>query len=219
MAILSLAACNNVGTAYRPGPWGQARHLDPATPVYSGPWLPPRYQPVDELYYPPPPAAPAVAVHAEPMEPIGSWAERNDPPPVVEQDGLAAQTTEMLHSPSAGASYEVNGIVSKDPPVQPSLNIAPSPAKKTKPRTGSWIMEAGGSSCRLQLSSTPALDLYKASTDRCASKSLQNVNAWSARDGEIVLYSHGTVVAQLKGNDTSYFGTLESSGAAIKLTR
>ncbi|MFC4173055.1 AprI/Inh family metalloprotease inhibitor [Microvirga sp. GCM10011540] len=93
------------------------------------------------------------------------------------------------------------------------------PVKSTKPRTGNWTVEADGSSCRLQLSSAPTLDLYKASTTRCTSKILQGVNAWSARDGEIVLYSHGTVVAQLKGDETSYFGILESSGKAIKLTR
>ena len=65
---------------------------------------------------------------------------------------------------------------------------------------GSWTArEATGGSCRISLSSAPALDLYRANAAGCANKDLQKVNAWDYRNGEVYLYQQGgTVVARLR---------------------
>jgi hypothetical protein len=86
---------------------------------------------------------------------------------------------------------------------------------------GNWTArDASGQSCRLQLSSTPALDLYRANAAGCANKDLAKVNAWDYRDGEVYLYqSGGTVAARLRGSGGSLSGILAKSGAPLTLAR
>ena len=63
------------------------------------------------------------------------------------------------------------------PPAAP----LPSPAGRSS-LVGGWTAATGaGATCRIQLSSAPALDLYRASASGCASGDLARVNAWDYR--------------------------------------
>ena len=86
---------------------------------------------------------------------------------------------------------------------------------------GGWTArEATGSTCRVQLSSSPALDLYRASTAGCANKDLARVSAWDYRDGDVYLYQPGgTVAARLRSAGGGMEGALAKSGAPLSLTR
>lgn len=98
---------------------------------------------------------------------------------------------------------------------------APAPVVATRSSaTGSWkAREASGGSCKMTLSSTPSLDLYKAASSGCANKDLQSVNAWEFRDGEVYLYARGGVVARLRDGGGAFNGALAKSGAPLTLTR
>jgi hypothetical protein len=87
---------------------------------------------------------------------------------------------------------------------------------------GGWTArEATGGSCRVTLSSTPALDLYRANASGCANRDLQKVTAWDYRDGEVYLYQPGgSVAARLRVSDgSSLGGVIARSGAGISMTR
>ena len=65
---------------------------------------------------------------------------------------------------------------------------------------GNWSAQTSGGSCRIQLSSSPSLDLYRASASGCSNQDLSKVNAWDYRDGEVYLYqTGGAVAARLRG--------------------
>jgi hypothetical protein len=86
---------------------------------------------------------------------------------------------------------------------------------------GNWTArDASGASCRVQLSSSPALDLYRASAGTCSNKDLSKITAWDYRDGEIYLYQPGgTVTARLRGSGGSLDGVLSKSGAPLSLSK
>ena len=86
---------------------------------------------------------------------------------------------------------------------------------------GNWTArDASGASCRVQLSSSPALDLYRASASGCGNKDLARVTAWDYRDGEIYLYQPGgTVTARLRGGGGSLAGVMSKSGAPLSLSK
>jgi Protease inhibitor Inh len=86
---------------------------------------------------------------------------------------------------------------------------------------GGWTArEATGSTCRVQLSSSPALDLYKASSAGCGNRDLARVSAWDYRDGEVYLYQPGgAVAARLRASGEGLQGALAKSGAPLSLTR
>jgi hypothetical protein len=86
---------------------------------------------------------------------------------------------------------------------------------------GGWTArEASGTSCRVQLSSTSALDLYKASASGCANKDLARVSGWDFREGELFLYQPGgAVAARLRASGSSLEGVLTKSGAPLALAR
>jgi hypothetical protein len=105
------------------------------------------------------------------------------------------------------------------PELSPAAPSTPAPARGGA--VGSWTArEATGGTCRVSLSSQPALDLYKASTSGCANKDLARVTAWENRDGEIYLYQPGgAVAARLRNNGAGYDGVLTKSGASLSLAR
>lgn len=87
---------------------------------------------------------------------------------------------------------------------------------------GGWTArEATGGSCRVTLSSTPALDLYRANASGCANRDLQKVTAWDYRDGEVYLYQPGgSVAARMRVSDgSSLSGVIARSGANLSMTR
>jgi hypothetical protein len=82
------------------------------------------------------------------------------------------------------------------------------------------VRDASGNSCRIQLSSSPALDLYRASASGCSNQDLSKVNAWDFRDGEVYLYqTGGSVAARLRGSPSALSGVLAKSGAPLSLSR
>ena len=86
---------------------------------------------------------------------------------------------------------------------------------------GGWnAREASGTSCRVNLSSSPSLDLYRASSSGCANKDLAKITAWDFRDGEVYLYQPGgAVAARLRQGDGGLTGVLARSGAPLTLSR
>jgi hypothetical protein len=93
-----------------------------------------------------------VMVEPEPVEPVptGPMASSELPP----LDGSPVPL---------GGGMEVAGLPPASAPIAPSRSAF----------VGSWsAREASGTSCRVQLSSAPALDLYRASASGCANKDL-----------------------------------------------
>ena len=101
-------------------------------------------------------------------------------------------------------------------PPQQIASVAPSRSSIV----GGWTAREASGSCRVQLSSSPALDLYRASTSGCANRDLGRVNAWDFRDGEVYLYQPGgAVAARLRPSGGAMEGVLAKSGAPLALTR
>src|SRR3712207_9324731 len=70
------------------------------------------------------------------------------------------------------------------------------------------------------LSSSPALDLYRASASGCSNQDLSRVNAWDYRNGEVYLYqTGGAVAARLRGSPALLTAGLAQSGAPLSLPR
>ncbi|MCF4128747.1 AprI/Inh family metalloprotease inhibitor [Methylobacterium sp. SyP6R] len=146
--------------------------------------------PVTSAPLAPPPGASAAPVVANPSGPI--MAEPSPPPPVQQQASIAPPPPPPVVA-SGGRSAVVGGWTAKD---------------------------ATGASCRVTLASTPALDLYKASSAGCANKDLAKVTAWDYRDGEVYLYQPGgTVAARLRPAGGAMDGALSKSGAPLAMVR
>ena len=166
-----------------------------ASQRFDGPVARPRPQAALE---PATPALPAGTVTSEPLA----------PPP-----GASAAPAEPLPSVAAAPSPAL-----EPPPLPP----APPPVVATGRSSvvGSWNATDATGSCKVSLSSAPALDLYKASTAGCANKDLARVSAWDFRDGEVYLYQPGgTVAARLRQAGGSLDGALSKSGAQLSLAR
>ena len=107
-------------------------------------------------------------------------------------------------------------VVAEPPPPAPPPVIATGRSAVV----GGWTATDASGSCRVSLSSTPALDLYRASTSGCANKDLAKVSAWDFRDGEVYLYQPGgSVAARLRQAGGTLDGALSKSGAALTLAR
>lgn len=138
------------------------------------------------------------------------------PPPAVDP----VMTTPP--SVPGGSIIDTSPVPGQGSRAVPELSSAPAtPAPARGGAVGGWTArEATGGTCRVSLSSQPALDLYKASTSGCANKDLARVTAWENRDGEIYLYQPGgAVAARLRNNGAGYDGVLTKSGASLSLAR
>ncbi len=97
-----------------------------------------------------------------------------------------------------------------------------APEKPSSSRlTGGWsVVQGSGAKCRLVLSNSPALDLYKAQTSGCAA-GLTKVNAWELRGDEIYLYEQGGgVAARLKqAGNQKFNGATTKSGAPVSIAK
>lgn len=162
------------------------------------------------------------------------------PEPVIEALPSGSVTSEPL-APPPGASGPPpatgtlgSGPVMSDVPTlsgspRPIETLAPPPASSSPPPSGGgrsasiggWTArDASGASCRVNLTGSPALDLYRASAPGCANKDLAKVTAWDFRDGEVYLYQPGgAVAARLRSSDGSLSGVLAKSGAPLTLVR
>ncbi len=157
------------------------------------------------------PALPSGPVTSAPLAPPPGATASADPVPLGA--GVAAAPGTVIEpTPSA------------PPPVQQQASLAPPPVVASGGRSsvvGGWTAkDATGATCRVALSSAPALDLYKASASGCANKDLGKVTAWDYRDGEVYLYQPGgTVTARLRSGSGALDGVLAKSGAPLTLAR
>jgi Protease inhibitor Inh len=190
----------------------------PTPPVTSQP-LPP----------PPPRFSPSV-----PVAPLPSAVSTPTIVPSVPQPtGLAAPLVGGVVAPVAGGLTPIpqTKIASVTPtsvkaqkimPVQSAPQESVAPEKPSQSRlTGGWsVAQGSGSKCRLTLSNSPALDLYKAQTTGCGT-GLTKVNAWELRGDEIYLYEQGGgVAARLKQTGNSSFnGSTAKSGAPVSISK
>jgi hypothetical protein len=150
-------------------------------------------------------AIPSQSVTSEPLAPPpGSY-----PPPASSAPVIADVPAPLPSS----APVETTPSYSSPTPVAPTSSRSAA--------VGAWTArEAAGTSCRVQLASTPALDLYKATASGCANKDLARITAWDFRDGEVYLYQPGgAVAARLRSSSGSLQGVLAKSGAPLTLSR
>ena len=122
--------------------------------------------------------------------------------------------TDIVAAPAAPIVAEPN-IAPPAPPPPPVVSSGRSSV------VGSWnAKDATGASCKVSLSSAPALDLYKASATGCPNKDLAKVTAWDYRDGEVYLYQPGgTVAARLRQGGGALDGAFSKSGASLAMVR
>jgi len=144
-------------------------------------------------------SAPTGVVLAEPLPPIEGTGEFEELPSI--SDGNIADVPGVTRQASVSAT-------------------APARASRTN-FVGSWrATEAGGSSCRVTLSSTPALDLYRASTSGCSNQEISRVNSWDLRGNEVYLYQQGgAVAARLQASPGTMSGVIARSGAPLSMSR
>ncbi|AWM85649.1 hypothetical protein C4E04_02070 [Microvirga sp. 17 mud 1-3] len=155
------------------------------------------------------PASPA------PVEAVPSGPVMSAPLPPLEGQPLPPVAGAPM-SGMPGAEQEVAGL---PPPAAPAPAAAPAPSSRTA-MVGNWTATVAGGSCRVQLTSSPSLDLYRASASGCPSQDLSKIYAWDYRDGEVYLYqTGGAVAARLRGSSGSLNGVLAKSGAPLTLSR
>jgi hypothetical protein len=159
-----------------------------------------------------------IAPMPEPVEPVPSGPVISEPLPPLGGQG-PYDTQNPYGSGVTDPSMETD-IAAYPPQSQP---VTPPPTPRPSGRSslvGGWSAQVAGASCRVQLSSTPALDLYRASTSGCSNQDLSRVSAWDYRDGEVYLYqSGGTVAARLRASGGTMSGVLAKSGAPLTLAR
>lgn len=119
-----------------------------------------------------------------------------------------------------GASVPGSTVVAGlAPATSPSVAPAAPPPATRSGAIGRWTAKEASGNCGVTLSSTPSLDLYRASTSGCSNKDLQSVNAWELRDGEVYLYARGGVVARLRDSGGQFNGVIAKSGAPLTLSK
>ena len=159
-------------------------------------------------------AAAAPVVNPDPVEAVPSGPIESAPLAPIEGQPLppvaGAPMAPGMTPPPGGT--EIAALPPAAPPAAPASRTA---------MVGAWTArDASGGSCRVQLSSSPALDLYRASASGCSNQDLSKVNAWDYRDGEVYLYqTGGAVAARLRGSSASLSGVLAKSGAPLSLSR
>lgn len=192
-------------------------------PSYSQPALP---------SVPPVSSAP---ITSEPLPPPGGYPVASAPPagaplpgpqdPFFDPNAGGMPPGQPQSLPPTGQPDQAPGLRGSDNQVAglgQSPTAAPRPSASRNNMVGGWTArEATGGSCRVQLSSTPTLDLYRASSSGCANKDLQKISAWDFRDGEVYLYQQGgTVAARLRSSGSGALdGAVTKSGASLSMSR
>ena len=161
---------------------------------------------------------PQASLEAVPAFPSGSVSAA----PLAPPPGVTA-------SPDVPAPPGPQAAVSRPEPTVIPEPLAPPPPPPPPPVTtsgrasvvGTWdAKDATGASCKVTLSSAPALDLYRATAAGCPNKDLARVSAWDFRDGEVYLYQQGgSVAARLRQGGGALDGALTKSGASLALVR
>jgi len=221
----TLSACNSTDMLYSQGPWGPA-YVRRSYPEYSAPWGRRTVIVTQDVVEGPAILYPDGAV----IEPPGVQPRRYavfgqvDMAPAPGFGAPSAQAQPLLDPPAVAAP----SLLPANPPMVADGQAAPAQAnppgvftspKRASSYAGSWNAAIGSVRCKVQLSSVPSLDLYKASTQGCSQDAMRGVNGWGFRDDQVVLFSRGQPVARLSGAEAALSGTLSSSSAAITMTR
>ncbi|TVR07743.1 MAG: hypothetical protein EA385_12040 [Salinarimonadaceae bacterium] len=147
-------------------------------------------------------AAPSGVVMAEPLAPPAGSSDLGDLPRmsggVADISGSGGQRQAALSQPD------------------------PAPPRVTRTNiVGTWrASEPGGGSCSVTLSSTPVLDLYRASASQCSNAEIARINSWDLRGEEVYLYQQGgAVAARLQARTGSMQGVIARSGAPLSMSR
>lgn len=188
--------------------YGAPSVAEPASPgVYSS-------APITSQDLPPP--SPQYGAPAPPPSVAGAQLE---PAPVLQpqlQPQVQPEVAPVRQPPTLSGGGTVATLGASNSP----SGLRPSNSRDGV--IGSWTArEANGASCRVQLTSAPALDRYKANASGCANKDLQKATTWDYQDGEVYLYQPGgNVVARLKAQDAAAMsGVVAKSGAGLTLSR
>ncbi|MBB3017303.1 hypothetical protein FHR70_000343 [Microvirga lupini] len=220
MVAGTVSACNSTDNPYRRGPWGTAS-TPRSYPAYSGPWgrppvgalyeaaVQPAYAPLHIAETPLHASRNGHEVQLEPELPPGPLPDRSVSQVGSELGPLPSLSVEQ----SASAQGEANAQVGASAP-----GIF-TPPQRPSSYAGTWKANVGAASCRIQLSSVPSLDLYKASAQGCSSNSLKAVNGWSIRDNQVILFSRGEVIARLSGAEAALSGRINGSETEMTMTR
>ncbi|QRM30141.1 AprI/Inh family metalloprotease inhibitor [Microvirga sp. VF16] len=218
-----ISACNSTDASYSQGPWGPG-HVRRNYPEYSAPWggrLPasPEYAI----------GGPVIAA-ANPIELDMARPERRrevhleadiGPAPTTQDIGIARPSDQVILAAPTPITPDRPSRAANPAPADsqsspPGIFTAPQRASSY---AGTWNARVGASSCKVQLSSVPSLDLYKASTQGCTHETMRSVNGWSFRENQVILFSRGQLVARLSGAEAALAGTLNSSGSEIRMSR
>lgn len=222
LPLLALTAC--AGSQRFSGPV-----MNP--PSYSQPALPSAppvsSAPITSEPLPPPGGYPAGAPQAGGYPVAGGSQGGGALPPPQDPffDPNAGGAPQGQTLPPAGQPDQTPGLRGSSSQVAglgQSPAAAPPPSASRTSVVGGWTArEATGGTCRVQLSSTPTLDLYRASSSGCANKDLQKISAWDFRDGEVYLYQQGgTVAARLRSSGSGALdGAVTKSGASLSMSR
>ena len=210
LPLLALTACAGsqrfVGGPGQGSAYGQP-NLPPAPPISSAP--------VTSEPLPPPGGYPVASAQPGALPPPQD-PYYNPTAPGMPQQTPAPAAPQPTDVPTLrGGSGQIQTLGSGSSPARPAVSSRDGVI-------GSWTAkEATGTSCKVQLSSSPALDLYRANAAGCANRDLQKVTAWDYRDGEVYLYQQGgTVVARLRSSGGGAMdGAVTKSGAALTLSR
>jgi len=220
MAAGTVSACNSSENLYSQGPWGPASTAR-SYPAYSAPWggqpavsryevtVQPLHDPVHVKEAPFPHVRKGYEVHLEPELPPGPLLDR----PVLDAGSDPEPLSTFVPQQLAPARRETSADV------QASAPGVFTPPQRPSSYAGVWKASVGSSSCHIQLSSVPSLDLYKATAQGCSSNALKTVNGWSIRDNQVILFSRGQVIARLSGAEAALSGALNGSEAALTMTR
>jgi hypothetical protein len=215
---LALAACD--GSSRFSDFGGTRQAVAPPPPPRAQTFTPAPTGRVDSTPLPPPgganpalgglpPAGPGGVTATPGIPPIGSTVPIDPEPPRAPPRQAAPVVSEPAPAPPPQ-------VASRPEPAAPS-----SAAPTRSSVTGNWTArEASGSNCKVTLSSTPTLDLYKASSSGCQSRELQRVSAWELRGDEVYLYEPGGgVAARLKQSGRNFEGSAAKTGAPVSLQK
>jgi hypothetical protein len=219
----TISACNSTDALYDQGPWGPG-YARKSYPEYSAPWgrrlAEPSQYAVSE-----PAALPIDMIEIDVVQPTRRREvvlETDIGPVPAAQDvvTLAPSEPTILTAPTPVAPGHPPLAASPAPagahPSPPGVFSAPQRASSY---AGTWNAKVGASSCKVQLSSVPSLDLYKASTQGCTHEAMRSVNGWSFRENQVILFSRGQLVARLSGAEAALTGTLNGSSSEISMSR
>ncbi|MGO4740450.1 AprI/Inh family metalloprotease inhibitor [Bosea sp. 2KB_26] len=213
-----LGACNSAGYYYHStGPWGP-RNVYRTPPGYAAPWADPPYDLVETEPYIDAGGFDPVVRDVTP--PAGRVIVGLPPDPIPTGPRSAPEQYEDTDLPQQGeVRAERPQPVRRLATSQPSASQVIPPPTSPSAYAGSWrAVDAGGKTCRVQLSTTSSIDLYKATVSGCAGSPLQSVNLWSFSGGNVTLYSREKVVARLSGQEASLSGPIEAGGT-LRLAR